>query len=152
MFDPYRSNPAKPKFKVYFATGSKQRLTLARPWIERLQREGVDAYDWTVDPNWSLGREPTFTEFRQSAEKDIAAVRICDVFWYAVPEDKSEGAAVEFGVALANDKRVVVSGDVGARNIFATLVNPELIFPTHETAFLAICNMSRASGPFRGEF
>jgi hypothetical protein len=152
MFDPYRSNPAKPKFKVYFATGSKQRLTLARPWIERLQREGINVYDWTIGSEWSLGREPTFTEFRQSAEKDIAAVRICNVFWYAIPEDKSEGAAVEFGVALANNRRIVVSGDVGARNIFTTLVNPELIFPTHELGFHAVCAMSHAGFQFRGEF
>jgi hypothetical protein len=150
MSDPYRSNPVKPKFKVYFATGSRQRLTLARPWIERLQCDGIAAYDWTRSQ--TLDGTPTFAEFRQSAEKDIAAVRICDVFWYAIPEDKSEGAAVEFGVALANDKRIVVSGDVGARNIFATLVNPELIFPTHETAFQAILNMSRAGSPFHGEF
>jgi hypothetical protein len=150
---PYRTNPNnKPPFKVYFATGSKQRLTLARPTIERLKRVGIDAYDWTIDPNWNLGREPTFAEFRDSATRDIEAVRACDVFWYAIPEDKSEGAAVEFGVALANHNRIVVSGDVGARNIFATLVIPELIFATHDQAFHAVSAMSFAGLKYRGEF
>jgi hypothetical protein len=149
---PYRTNPTnKPPFKVYFATGSKQRLTLARPMIERLKRAGIDVYDWTTSPTFDIV-SPTFAEFRDSATRDIEAVRACDVFWYAIPEDKSEGAAVEFGVALANHKRIVVSGDVGTRNIFATLVIPELIFTTHDQAFHAVSAMSFAGLKYRGEF
>lgn len=152
MSDPYRSKHSDKPFCVYFATGSSQRIPFARNWIERLASVGISVYDWTRDPNWSLPEMITLAQFRDSAGRDIEAVRACDLFWYAIPEQKSEGAAVEFGVALANGKSIVVSGDVGARNIFATLIPPEMIFAAHEAAFSVICDIVQKSKRHRGEF
>jgi hypothetical protein len=142
----------KRPFRVYPASGSSQRLTIARHWIERLHDRGIEVYDWTRDPNWDLGRMPTEDEFVESARRDEVAIYQCDLFWYLVPEEKSEGAASELALARALGKRIVASGEFGARNIFALLVPSEMRFSSHETAFLAVCNIAKDFRSFRGEF
>lgn len=89
---------------------------------------------------------PTEAEFVESARRDEVAIHRCDLFWYIVPEEKSEGAASELAMARALDKRIVASGEFGARNIFALLVPPEMRFPSHEAAFIAVCNIAADFG------
>lgn len=130
--------------KVYIAGGSSERLTVCRPLIESAQRAGVEiAADWTRDPGWDLGRMPTDEEFRESAGRDLAAIRRADIVWLVVPVQKSEGAAAEIGYALALGKRLVVSGETGARNIFALLAAPGDTFARHEDAFEHVVRLSR---------
>jgi hypothetical protein len=86
-------------FKVYLATGSSVRLTVARPWIDRLIARGFHVVDWTRDSNWDLDRMPTEAEFVESATRDEDAIMGCDLFWYLVAPDKSEGAASELMLA-----------------------------------------------------
>lgn len=133
-----------PVVRVYIAGGSSERLTVCRPLIERAKELGVEvAADWTRDPGWDLGRMPTDAEFRESALRDLAAIRRADVVWLVVPAQKSEGAAAEVGYALGQGKRLVVSGETGARNIFALLADPGDVFARHEDALAHVARLSR---------
>jgi hypothetical protein len=149
---PFPIKSSNRPFRVFLSSGSSQRLTVARPMIDRLIACGFSVCDWTRFPDWDLGREPTEAELVEAAAKCEDCVRRCDLFWYLVPEEKSEGAASELALARALDKRIVASGEFGARNIFALLIPPEMRFPSHETAFLAVCNIAKDFRSFRGEF
>jgi hypothetical protein len=140
----HRTRRAYGGIRVYIAGGSSERLAVARPLIERAKELGVDVTaDWTRDPGWDLGRTPTLDELRESARRDIAAIEAADVVWLVVPRQKSEGASAEVGYALALRKRLVVSGEVGARNIFALLARPEDRFASHEEALTRVAQISR---------
>lgn len=140
-------------FNVYLATGSTVRITTARLWIERLQAKGFSVYDWTRDPNWDRGWELSEAQFVESALRDEAAIRECDLFWYVVPEEKSEGAASELMLAKCRGKTIVGSGRFGARNIFAlTSIPKELRFSSEQAAFSVICDIAEKAKRFRGEF
>lgn len=146
-------NKANRPFRVYLATGSTVRLTTARLWIERLQSKGFSVCDWTRDPNWDLGRMPTEAELVESATRDEDAIATCDLFWYIVPAEKSEGAASELMLAKCYGKQIVGSGDFGARNIFALrYIRPEMRFSSEQKAFDAICTIAEKSKSWRGEF
>jgi hypothetical protein len=133
-----------PGVRVYIAGGSSERLTVCRPLIERAIEFGVDVTaDWTRDPGWDLGRMPHAEEFRESAERDLDAIRRADVVWLVVPAQKSEGAAAEIGFALGLGKRLVVSGEIGARNIFALCASPGDTFDRHENALAHVVELSR---------
>lgn len=135
--------------RVYIIGGSTERLEVIRPIVDRATSAGIEiAYDWTRDPGWSLGREPDRDDLRESAERCLDAVRRTDIVWLVVPRQKSEGSVVELGLALAMNKRIVVSGECGARNIFALLVREWDRFDDHEKAFehvqeIALQNVSR---------
>jgi hypothetical protein len=117
---------------VYVAGGSSERLEIVRPLIEKLQAAGVRVvHDWTRDPGWDVRGVPSDAVLRTAARSDVDAVRRADVFWLVVPEKKSEGAAAEFGIAVALGKRIVVSGEIGARNIFALLAEPGDALASH---------------------
>ncbi len=123
--------------RVYVAGGAAERLTVARPWIRRLQEEGIEVtHDWTADPGWEEPA-PSQASLDAAALADLDGVRRCDVFWYLAPAAKSEGAACELGAALALGKRVVVSGgwaEIG--RIFPGLAGVRV--GTHEEGFAAV--------------
>lgn len=145
------NTPDRP-FRVYLASGSSLRLTVAREWIERLQAERIEVADWTRDPNWDLGRPPTERELSESAIRCEEAVTYCDLFWYLVPDEKSEGAASELALARHLGKSIVASGEFGPRNIFALLIPREMRFSSHEAAFSVVCDIESKFRSFRGEF
>lgn len=95
---------------------------------------------------------PTEAEFIESAKRDESEIVRCDLFWYLVPNEKSEGAASELTLARQLGKSIVGSGEFGARNIFALLIPPSMRFPSHETAFSVICDIAEKRRSFCGEF
>lgn len=126
------------------------RLTTARPWIERLQTHGISVYDWTRDPGWDLGRPPTESELVEAATRDEDAIIACDLFWYIVPPEKSEGAASELMLAKCCGKPIIGSGDFGPRNIFALrYIRPELRFFSEQKAFAFVCEAAERSKSWR---
>ncbi len=146
-------NKANRPFRVYLATGSSIRIHTARPWIDKLKSHGIFVYDWTRDPNWDLGRMPTEAELVESATKDEDAIAACDLFWYIVPADKSEGAASELMLAKCYGKQIIGSGEFGPRNIFALrYIRPEMRFSSEQRAFDAIRHVAEKSKSWRGEF
>jgi len=146
----FQIEKVKRPFRVYLATGSTVRLTTARPWIERLQAHGISVYDWTRDPGWDLGRPPTESELIEAATRDEDAIAACDLFWYIVPPEKSEGAASELMLAKCYGKPIVGSGEFGPRNIFALrYVRPELRFSSEQKAFLFIREAAERSKSWR---
>lgn len=163
MSDPYcihipNKNKSNRPFKVYLASGSSVRLSVARPWIERLQGEGFSVYDWTRDPGWDLNGPTTEVELVAAATRDEDAIAACDLFWYIVPPEKSEGAASELMLAKCYGKQIVGSGDFargafGPRNIFALrYIRPEMRFSSEQIAFSVICDLAEKSKVWRGEF
>ena len=145
-----QSFKVKRPFRVYLATGSTVRLTTARPWIERLQAHGISVYDWTRDPGWDLGRPPTESELIDAAIRDEDAIIVCDLFWYIVPPEKSEGAASEIMLAKCYGKPIIGSGDFGPRNIFALrYIRPELRFSSEQKAFAFIREAAERSKSWR---
>lgn len=96
---------------------------------------------------------PTEAELVAAATQDEDAIAGCDLFWYVVSREKSEGAASELALAKCYDKQIVGSGEFGSRNIFALrYIRPEMRFLTHEEAFLVICNIAEKSKVWRDEF
>jgi hypothetical protein len=130
---------------LYVAGGSSERLDVIRPLMDRARAAGVEiAHDWTTDPGWDLGRPPTVDELGDAARRDIAGILAARVFWLVVPAAKSEGAAAETGFMLASlmlapgprPRHLIVSGEIGARNIFALLASE--YYPTHEEALARV--------------
>lgn len=130
----------------YIAGGSSERMDVVRPLIGRARMLGVEiSHDWTRDPNWDLGRMPTKHELLESATRDLEGIRRADIFWLVVSRHKSEGAAVELGFAMALGKRIVISGEVGPRNIFALLAHDADIFDDHEEALAHVAALVEAT-------
>jgi hypothetical protein len=121
--------------RVYVAGGAAERLTVARPWIRRLQEAGVEVtHDWTGEAAWNDGTP----EARAAA--DLDGVRRCDVLWLLCPAGKSEGSACELGAALLAGKRVVASGPWDALGrIFPGLAGVRC--GMHEEGFAAVLGM-----------
>ena len=126
--------------RVYVAGGAAERLTVARPWIARLQAAGVCVtHDWTVDPGWN-DPAPSPVGLAAAAAADLDGVRRCDVLWLLCPAEKSEGSAAELGAALTLGRRVVVSGGWDwLGRIFPGLAGVRC--GTHEEGFAAVCGM-----------
>lgn len=123
--------------RVYVAGGSSERLTVVRPFIDRLLAAGVTVtHDWTRCEGYD--QAPIDAQLRGYAQRDLVGVSAADVFWLIAPEDKSEGSASELGAALILGKRVLVSGPMAmALGRIFTLLASE-IHRMHETAFEAI--------------
>lgn len=119
--------------KVYVAGSSSERVVVAEV-IEQLEVAGIAVtYDWTKSPGWE---RPLSTEEKiEQAQRDLDAVAEADVLWLRLGE-KSEGAHVELGYALAFGKLVIVSGSVTPERIFPLLA--DRCFTTHDAAFQAI--------------
>lgn len=127
---------------LYIAGGSSERLTVCQPRIDRAMQLGARiTYDWTRTPNYDVTR-PSDLSIRADAERDIAAVLRADILWIMVPQQLSEGASTELGVALGArcvgswNGRIVMSGEHARRNIFALLADE--IYETHDQAWEAL--------------
>lgn len=118
--------------RIYVAGGSDERLTVVRPYIDRLIAIGhFVTHDWTRCEGYDVA--PTDAQLAGHALADLIGVDLADVFWLIAPAEKSEGAGSELGAALLAGKRVIVSGPSAYRNIFARLASE--IHETHEGAF-----------------
>lgn len=96
---------------------------------------------------------PTEAELVESATRDEDAIAACDLFWYVVPSEKSEGAASELMLAKCYGKQIVGSGDFGSRNIFALRYIPkEMRLSSEQVAFETICDLAKKSETWRDEF
>ena len=127
---------------LYIAGGSSERLTVCQPRIDRAIQAGATiTYDWTRTPNYDVTR-PSETSLRADAARDVRAVLRADVLWLLAPQQLSEGASTELGLALlargvgAWDGHIVISGEHARRNIFALLADE--MFDTHDAAWEAI--------------
>lgn len=87
---------------VYVAAASAEleRAESAIRWLERTPGLRC-AHDWTVAVR-ELGAFPRDAVVRhRHAEADLEAIRSSAVFWLLAPRERSTGAWVELGVALA---------------------------------------------------
>jgi hypothetical protein len=86
---------------IYIAGGSSE-LGACRAMIDVVASYGGRiTYDWTRDPLWGIGRSLTMAERAETAARDLAAVADARLFWLMLPREKTEGAHVELGTALA---------------------------------------------------
>lgn len=128
--------------KVYLAAQYKQKNEL-REYADSLRADGhAVVAEWLkepYDPNCALA-DLTDESLRQIAEQDCNDIRRADVVMsFTVPETeatKRGGRHVEFGYALAFDKRLIVVGP--KENIFHHLGDVE-VYPDFDTARQALC-------------
>ncbi len=121
--------------RLYIAGGSDERLTVVRPFIDRMIDCGVTiTHDWTRCEGYD--REHTDEERRTWALADAKGVESSDLVWIIVPDAKSEGAATEIGIARGRRIQFIASGTRARGNIFVLLAAS--IFDTHDAAFGAI--------------
>lgn len=115
---------------VYVAAASSEweRAKLCMDWVREQPHLDL-AYDWVADvirERVEGGRSDsdlTKEQQHRLAWKDMEAVKDCDVLWLLVPRNGeiTVGAWVEFGGALALQKRVIVSGGNVELHLFCAL-------------------------------
>lgn len=113
--------------KLYIAKSSADR-TEAKGWIDKARAAGFDVYDWTQDPGWE---DPTEAKRALGADADLKAVLDADIVWWQLDDSKSEGAALEFGAALAQK---LLEGNVSKKQIVASgwrAVRDQAFFTLH---------------------
>lgn len=137
---------------IYVAGGSDERAE-CQVAIDRLEAGGwLVTHHWPKDAGYpENGGAP---DPLRSAETDYNAVTSADYFWLRTPEQKSEGAFFEFGIAtcardivnasrevarLSLPRATIVSGP-WARSIFARLAS--IRFDTHEQALAWLLEMA----------
>ena len=138
--------------RIYLAKSSKL-MVETRNWMARIRGEGFVVYDWTADPGWT---DPTEDKRRIGALNDLHEVVMADVFWWHCDDQTSEGAAVEFGFALAasqivpkeNPLYIAVSGirAVGPSAFFSLHPAVTIREAQHLDAFKKILDLLRAGG------
>lgn len=123
---------------VYVASATEQ-YALVEHFVDRLRLAGIEiSFEWTPDYK-AGGFKPdaklSDVHRRYIAKMDARGVRDADLVWVVTPELKEHGCGmwVELGLAIAFDKRVVVSGPNARRTVFSELA--EACFQTHEEAF-----------------
>lgn len=116
--------------KLYIAGGSRE-CELAAHYIAAMRVAGAEiTLDWVREfRELGLATAPGWEQ--KHAQMDLDAVRAADVVWLLVPEERSDGASVEFGAALALGKYTVVSGD-WRRSIFFHLADAR--YAAHDSA------------------
>lgn len=130
------------------------KLYIAAPWVDRAalpefaRRAESDGHE--ITERWWEHRDvpnyPNATthdedeELRAQAVADWRGVRECDVF-ILVNSGKSEGKAVETGIALVLHKPIIL---VGFRsNLFHWLVKPQHIVATFNDALVLLQSSAR---------
>lgn len=122
--------------RVYVAGGSSERLTVVRPIVDRLIDAGVTiTHDWTR----CEGYENPDYDNSKAAANDLRGCRMADLVWVMVPEQRSEGQAVELGYSLALGIPLIISGPHVGRSVFHSLVRTQC--ETHEQAFKVILGL-----------
>lgn len=128
----------KAENRIYVASAVEQ-LVLVDHYVSRLKEAFFDVtYEWTADvrengfkPDVDLS--PTVRRF--VAKMDSRGVSEANIVWVLTPAHKHQGCGmwVELGMALAQKKRVVLSGPLCRRTVFSELA--EACFEEHEDAF-----------------
>jgi len=127
---------------LYVASASEQ-LVMVETYVDRLRACGFEiTYEWTKDVREGGFKSDDLLsdqERRYSAKMDYHGVKTADLVWVLTPSSKSQGCGmwIEMGMALSLGKRVVVSGPLARRSIFAEMA--EVVLDQHELAFDYIC-------------
>lgn len=131
---------------IYIAGGSSEFEICQRMISAVVEAGGRITFDWTLSPEWGLGRSLTPAERRAAANVDLAAVIDARLFWLVLPYRLSEGAHVELGAALAlralgREVEVIVSGPMHASRLFHALA--DRVFADHEEALAYVVGRCR---------
>lgn len=129
--------------KIYVAGGFRERTTIVKPYVERLQQAGWEITEnWAVrDQDFSYGGDqnvPTATRIA-AASANFAGVFSADILWLICPGySGARGSWAEMGIALGlrsfnHAIKIVVSGPEWRYSVFTELADHK--FDTHEEAF-----------------
>jgi len=124
--------------RIYVASAVEQ-LVLVEHYVARLKEAFFEVtYEWTNDVRENGFRadvDLTPVVRRFIARMDARGVEDADTVWVLTPAHKHQGCGmwVELGLALAQKKRVVLSGPLCRRTVFSELA--EACFEDHEEAF-----------------
>ena len=138
----------KPTTNIYVASATEQ-LVLVEHYVDRLRAAGfLITYEWTKDVReggFKPDVELSEVQRRYAAKMDSHGVKTAGMVWVVTPPTKSQGCGmwIEMGMALALGKRVIISGPLARRSVFAELA--EAVFDDHEQAFEHICKKAVAA-------
>lgn len=127
----------KPATSIYVASATEQ-LVLVEHYVDRLRSAGfLITYEWTKDVReggFKPDVELSDVQRRYAARMDSHGVKMADMVWVVTPATKSQGCGmwIEMGMALALGKRIIVSGPLSRRSVFAELA--EAVYDDHEHA------------------
>lgn len=113
---------------------------VAAPWAHRIEAcaaaDQLTAAGHVVTSRWLRGHADTTdpARLRQEAENDWDDVNACQIL-VLLNMEKSEGKAVEQGIALANNKRIIAVGEPS--NVFHHLFQYEWV-PTLQDAIKSL--------------
>lgn len=123
------------------------KLYLAAPWVDRGEMTAISAqleaagheitHKWWEVEEIEEG-EGSIEILREQAARDFMGVWTCDKM-VLINSKKSEGKAVEQGIALALDKDIIAVGKLGeqSKNVFHYLLNYKWV-PTVEEAIACL--------------
>ena len=138
---------------TYVAGAWSEQWARARPAMEKLRAAGCSiSYDWTVPEGARLNGDLTPNQRRSYASSDMRGVLMSDVLLLLAPQEPSQGAWVELGIALAQrtislsveaagPPTVIVVAGATPACIFAELADKE--FATDDEAIDYISGMRR---------
>lgn len=138
----------KPATTLYLASATEQ-LLLVEDFVDRLRARGFAiSYEWTKDVReggFKADVDLTPTQRRYAARMDSHGVKTADLVWVLTPSLKNQGCGmwIEMGMALALGKRVIISGALARRSVFAELA--EGCFDDHAAAFEYILQQAIAA-------
>lgn len=106
---------------VYIAGGSteRERIHTVIDALDACAHPIMVTFDWTRDSGYDYG--PCGKPSEHAHLLDYHGVHACDVFWLCTPKVISEGASVELGLAIAWQKKIIIS-------------NPREVNPFHRFA------------------
>lgn len=129
--------------KIYVAGGARERTTIVKPYVERLQQAG-----WEITENWAV-RDQDFsyggdhnvpiTTRIAAASANFAGVFNADILWLICPGySGARGSWAEMGIALGlrsfnHAIKIVVSGPEWQYSVFTELADHK--FYTHEEGY-----------------
>lgn len=132
----------KPTSTIYVASATQQ-YNLVEHYVDRLRERGFDiSYEWTADVRaggFKPDVELSEIHRRFAARMCKQGVEEAGLIWMLTPTMKEHGCGmwVEMGLAFAMNKRVIISGPLARRTVFAELC--EKTIASHEEAFEYIC-------------
>jgi nucleoside 2-deoxyribosyltransferase len=134
--------------RIYLASATEQYALVERYADELRRRDFEITFEWTPDvraSGFKPDSELSDIHRRYVAKMDSFGVKEAGLVWVLTPTMKEHGCGmwVEMGMAIALGKRVVVSGPLARRTVFAELC--EAVIPSHDAAFDYICKKAVAA-------
>lgn len=128
--------------KSIYVAGASAEVHMVRGYMQKLREAGfIITHDWTesvvaAQEAGRTDRDLSLNQMSAFACHDLYdGVSVANWVWLLIPEKPSLGCWVEFGFALGERRKTIVSGDV-SRSIFCSMANTR--YTSHDLALQAL--------------